>query len=64
MTIQKAKSMARRLGLTLREVCSGDYRVNFRDGNETTAYYTENLEEPVNTAVEMAQRPIITMRRM
>jgi uncharacterized protein YggE len=64
MTIQKAKSMARRFGLTLREVCSGDYRVNFRDGNETTAYYTDNLEDAVNTAVEMAQRPIITMRRM
>ena len=64
MTLQKAKSIARRLGLTLREVCSGDYRVNFRDGNETTAYYTDNLEDAVNTAVEMAQRPIITMRRM
>jgi hypothetical protein len=59
MTLQKAKSIARRLGLTLREVCSGDYRVNFRDGNESTAYYTENLEEAVNTAVEMARkRPI------
>jgi hypothetical protein len=64
MTLQKAKSMARRLGLTLREVCSGDYRVNFRDGNETTAYYTDNLEDAVNTAVEMAQRPIISMGRM
>jgi hypothetical protein len=60
----KAKSMARRLGLTLREVCSGDYRVNFRDGNESTAYYTDNLEDAVNIAVEMAQRPIITMRRI
>jgi hypothetical protein len=37
MTLQKAKSIARHLGLTLRVVCSGDYRVNFRDGNETTA---------------------------
>jgi hypothetical protein len=64
MTLQKAKSIARRLGLTLREVCSGDYRVNFRDGNETTAYYTDNLEHAVNTAIEMAQRPIITMRRI
>jgi len=64
MTLQKAKSIARRLGLTLREVCSGDYRVNFRDGNETTAHYTHNLEDAVNTAIEMAQRPIITMRRI
>ena len=35
MTLQEAKSIARHLGLTLRKVRSGDYRVNFRDGNET-----------------------------
>ena len=34
---------------------SGDYRVNFRDGNETTAYYTNDLEDAVKTAVEMAR---------
>jgi hypothetical protein len=56
MTLQKAKSIARDLGLTLREVCSGDYRVNFRDGDETTAYYTGNLEDALNTAVEMAHK--------
>src|SRR5207247_3387145 len=54
MTLQEAKSIARHLGLTLRKVRSGDYRVNFRDGNETTAYYTDDLEDAVNTAVEMA----------
>ena len=54
MTLQKAKSIARHLGLTLRQLRSGDYRVNFRDGNETTAYYTGNLEDAVNAAVEMA----------
>jgi L-ribulose-5-phosphate 3-epimerase UlaE len=56
MTLQEAKSIARHLGLTLRIVRSGAYRVNFRDGNETTAYYTDNLEDAVNTAVEMARR--------
>ena len=55
MTLQKAKSIARHLGLTLREVCSGDYRVNFRDGTETTAYYTDDLEDAVSAAVEMAR---------
>jgi hypothetical protein len=63
MTLQKAKSIARQLRLTLREVCSGGYRVNFRDGNETTAYYTDNLEDAVNTAIAMAQCSI-KMRRM
>ena len=56
MTLQEAKSIARHLGLTLRKVRSGDYRVNFRDGNENTAYYTDNLEDAVNTAVEMARK--------
>ena len=34
---------------------SGDYRVNFRDGNEMTASYADNLEDAVKTAVEMAR---------
>jgi hypothetical protein len=56
MTLQKAKSIARHLGLTLRQLRSGNYRVNFRDGNETTAYYTDKLEDAVNTAIEMARK--------
>jgi hypothetical protein len=55
MTLQEAKSIARHLGLTLRTVRSGDYRVNFRDGDETTAYYTDSLEDAVNSAVELAR---------
>jgi hypothetical protein len=51
-TLQEAKSIARHLGLTLRP---GAYRVNFRDGDETTAYYTDSLEDAVKTAVEMAR---------
>ena len=56
MTLPEAKSIARHLGLTLRKVRSGDYRVNFRDGNESTAYYTEDLEDAVSAAVEMARK--------
>jgi hypothetical protein len=37
-------------------VRSGNYRVNFRDGNEATAYYTDNLEDAVNSAVEIARK--------
>ena len=48
MTPQEAKSIARHLGLTLRQVRSGAYRVN-------SAYYTDHLEDAVNTAVEMAR---------
>jgi len=30
--------------------------VNFRDGNETTAYYTDKLEDAVNAVVAMARK--------
>jgi hypothetical protein len=60
MTLQEAKSIARHLGLTLRKVRSGDYRVNFRDGNETTAYYTGDLEDAVNSVVEMAGKRAVS----
>jgi hypothetical protein len=56
VTLRQGKSIARHVGLTLRELCSGEYRVNFRDGNETTAHYRDNLEDAVNTAVEMARK--------
>ena len=56
MTLQEAKSIARHLGLTLRQLRSGNYRVNFRDGNEMTAYYTANLEDAVNTVLEKARK--------
>jgi hypothetical protein len=59
ITLQEAKSIARHLGLTLRQLRFGNYRVNFRDGNETTVYYTDSLEDAVNTAVEMARRPAL-----
>jgi hypothetical protein len=56
MTLQEAKSIARHLGLTLGKVRSGDYRVKFRDGNEMTPYYTNNLEDAVNTVLEKARK--------
>ena len=56
MTLQEAKLIARHLGLTLRKVRSGQYRVNFPDADDSTAYYTDNLEDAVNAAVEMARK--------
>ena len=40
MTLPKAKSIARHLGLTLRQLRSGNYRVKFRDGRS-------GLDQPV-----------------
>jgi hypothetical protein len=56
MTLQEAKSIARHLGLTLRKVRSGDYRVSFRDGNETVAYCTDDLEDAVDVGLEMVRK--------
>ena len=50
MTLQEAKSIARHLGLTLRKVRSGDYRVSSRNGDESTACYAVDLEDAVNAA--------------
>jgi hypothetical protein len=41
--------------MTLRRQC-GEYRVNFRDGAEATAYYTTDLEDAFATAVAMRER--------
>ena len=51
ITLQEAKSIARHLGLTLRKARSGHYRVNFRDGDESTACYAVDLEDAVNSPV-------------
>ena len=56
ITLQQAKSIARHLGLTLRKVRSGHYRVNFREGDESTACYAVDLEDAVNVAVTMARK--------
>ena len=56
MTHQEAKLIARHLGLTLRKARSGQYRVNFPDADDGTAYYTDNLEDAINAAVEMARK--------
>ena len=56
MTLPEAKSIARHLGLTLRLLRSGKYRVNFRDGDESTACYAVDLEDAVNAAVAMARK--------
>ena len=33
-----------------------DYRVNFPDADDSAAYYTDNLEDAINAAVEMARK--------
>jgi len=56
MTLQEAKSIARHLGLILRKVRSGDYRVSSRNGDESTACYAVGVEDAVNATVAMARK--------
>jgi hypothetical protein len=56
MTLQEAKSIARHLGLSLRRVRSGDYCVRYREGDDTAAWYSDNLEEAIKIAVEIARQ--------
>ena len=61
MTIQKPITLRKRnrsrdILVYLRKVRSGHYRVNFRDGDESTACYAVDLEDAVNAAVAMARK--------
>jgi hypothetical protein len=42
------------LGVRLMRV-NGEYRVNFMGGKEATAYYTNDLQDAVNTAIAMVK---------
>lgn len=54
MVTQKAAIFAiRAMGLSVR-VDAGEYRVNYRNGTEASAYYTDDAEDAVATARSMA----------
>jgi len=38
---------------------AGEYRVNFRDGDEATAYYTADLTDARDTGIAMRQRQVL-----
>src|SRR5262249_10238450 len=51
---KEAKATARYRGLPLPQLRPGNYRVTSRNENESRAFYTDDLEEAVKTAVGMA----------
>lgn len=55
LTLAQAKAELRPLGLILTHH-DGEYRVNFRRGNEESAYYTPDLDDAVATGKDMAKR--------
>jgi hypothetical protein len=59
MTIKQAKSLLAQWGITLRKTDAGDFRVNVRNGQESTAYYTNDLTDAVNTGKYMSGKAAI-----
>ena len=57
LTAKQAQIYLASLGLVLSKK-SGEYRVNYRDGIEDAAYYTDDLDDAVGTAEFMLKEAI------
>lgn len=53
LTIKEAKQWLANRGMTLRKR-DDEFRVNFKGGNEASAYYTNDLRDACETGREMA----------
>ena len=54
MTIKQAKEELKQLGITLRKTEDGQYRVNYANGTEETAYYADDITDAVTTGKAMS----------
>lgn len=52
MTLATAKKFLSTLNIKITK-SDDEYRVNFKNGNEATAYYTDDLDDAVNTGIAM-----------
>lgn len=52
MTMKQAKEALKKIRVTIRKR-DGEYRVNLAEGNEDTAYYTDDLKDAVDTGIMM-----------
>jgi hypothetical protein len=55
MTITKTLTTIRTLGLTATHR-DGEFRINYRGGDEKSAYYTTDSDDALDTAVAMNKR--------
>lgn len=60
MTVKQTIAACRKVGMTCRYV-DGEYRVNYPNGAESTAYYTSDPSDAIGTAHVMAKKK--TMRK-
>lgn len=57
ITIRQATKELSDIGIALRHIVdTGEYRVNFKNGKEATAYYATDLEDAIATGHMMAAR--------
>lgn len=52
-TLKEAKKELNAIGMSISKR-DGEYRVNYKGGKESTAYYTNDLGDAVSTGVEMS----------
>jgi hypothetical protein len=56
MTFAKVSKQLAALGIVIgRYRVGNDYRINFKDGKEATAYYTDDLDDAYRTGITMAK---------
>lgn len=55
LTVATVRADLADVGITIRKNTFGEYRVNFRDGAEATAAYTDDLEDAHGTGLAMAR---------
>jgi hypothetical protein len=56
LTLTKVRAELRAIGVVITRTEWDEYRVNFRGGNEATAYYTNDLEDARDTGLDMMRR--------
>ncbi len=57
MTLLQLKKELKKLDMTVRyDAVSREYRVNFKGGSESSAAYTDDIEDALGTAKDMHKR--------
>lgn len=62
LTLRQAQQHCRTLGIVLSK-SDGEYRVNFKLGDEATAYYTNDLHDAMRTALAMVRRITVALQK-
>ncbi len=56
MTLKEAKLVCRELGLNLKKNEYGEYVLTGKHKNRKVEYFTDSIEDAVNTAIHVKQR--------